>query len=305
MSGERRCDAFAASRIRIPPQLANAVEEDDHQERLEWLAALPGVVDRIASEWELDFDDPYLPGGQCAWVAPARNPAGDKLALKVGWRHREAEHEAEALRHWDGHGAVRCVATLSLEDTTVLLLERCVPGVQLKRCLPESEQDEVIAGLLRRMWAREPQVGHPFGSLHAICERWAEEVELALERCGRGTDRGLARAGAAMLRELARTAERGALLCTDLHAENVLAAQREPWLVIDPKPFIGDPAFDVVQHILNCDQRLATDPTGIADRMAALCRVEAERVRLWLFARCTQESVHDLTMRETARRLAP
>jgi streptomycin 6-kinase len=42
------------------------------------------------------------------------------------------------------------------------------------------------------------------------------------------------------------------LLCTDLHAENVLAAEREPWLAIDPKPCIGDPAFDAIQHMLNC-----------------------------------------------------
>jgi streptomycin 6-kinase len=90
-----------------------------------------------------------------------------------------------------------------------------------------------------------------------------------------------------------------------LHAENVLAARREPWLVIDPKPFVGDPAFDPVQHILNCEERLATDPAGVADRMAELCEVEPERVRLWLFARCAQESPNDPTVRPTALRLAP
>ena len=65
--------------IRIPPQLADAVEEDDYPERLEWLAALPAVVEEVASGWELELGDPYLPGGQCAWVAPAHNPAGDAL----------------------------------------------------------------------------------------------------------------------------------------------------------------------------------------------------------------------------------
>jgi streptomycin 6-kinase len=305
VSRERRRETFAGSTIRIPPQLADAVDEDDYPERLTWLAALPDVVDQVASDWELELGDPYLPGGQCAWVAPARNPADEELVLKVGWRHREAEHEAAGLRHWDGDGAVRCFATLSLEDTTVLLLERCAPGAQLKRCLPEPEQDEVIAGLLRRLWAREPQAGHPFGSLQDICDQWAECVELALEMSSSGADPGLARAGAAMLRGLARTAERSALLCTDLHAENVLSARREPWLVIDPKPFVGDPAFDPVQHILNCDQRLTADPAGLADRMADLCQVDAERVRLWLFARCAQESPNDPTLRAPALRLAP
>jgi streptomycin 6-kinase len=109
----------------------------------------------------------------------------------------------------------------------------------------------------------------------------------------------------ALLRELPRSADRNALLATDLHADNVLSSQREPWLVIDPKPFVGDPAFDAVQHMLNCDARLAADPAGLADRMARLLDVEAARVRLWLFARCAQESLHDATMREPARLLAP
>jgi streptomycin 6-kinase len=293
------------SAIPIPQQLADAVNEDDYPERLEWLAALPRQIAEIASDWELELGEPYLPGGQCAWVAPATNPAGELLALKVGWRHREAEHEADALRFWNGDGAVHCVASRSMADTTALLLERCVPGTQLKCCLPERDQDEVIAQLLHRLWGRRPPDGHPFGALQDMCDQWADSVELALELDSHGTDSELARAGAAMLRELARTADRAVLLCTDLHAENVLAAQREPWLVIDPKPFIGDPAFDPVQHMLNCDRRLATDPVGLANRMAELCQLDGERVRLWLFARCAQESLNDPALSVLARRLAP
>jgi streptomycin 6-kinase len=108
-----------------------------------------------------------------------------------------------------------------------------------------------------------------------------------------------------MLRQLPATAESRVLLCVDLHAGNVLAAQREPWLVIDPKPFIGDPAFDPVQHMLNCEERLADDPAALARRMAGLLDLDPERVRLWLFARCAQESLHNVTLRDLARRLAP
>ena len=291
--------------IWIPPQLADAVDEDDYPGRVSWLAALPARVDQVAAVWGLELGEPYLPGGQCAWVAPARNLAGDALVLKVGWRHREAEHEADALRFWEGDGAVRCVATRSLEDTTALLLERCVPGVPLNCSLPEPAQDVVLAGLTRRLWAHRPVDGHPFGSLAAMCDQWAESFELDFDADSRGLDPGLARAGMAMLREVPRTAQRSVLLCTDLHAGNVLCSQREPWLVIDPKPFIGDPAYDVVQHMLNCDARLATDPVGLATRLADLLELDRERVRLWLFARCAQEALFgDESMREPARRLA-
>jgi streptomycin 6-kinase len=291
--------------IWIPPELADAVGEDDLPERFEWLAALPGVVEQIASEWELELGQPYLPGGRCAWVAPARNPAGEEIVLKIGWRHPGAEHEGDALRFWDGDGAVRCFKALSLADTTALLLERCVPGEQLGQARPEREQDVVIARLMRRLWTRELVDGQPFGSLARMCDQWADWFERECEAAGRGFDPGLARAGMAVLRELPRSADRSVLLCTDLHAGNVLPSRREPWLVIDPKPFIGDPAFEPVQHMLNCEERLASDPEGLLRRMADLLDLDAERVRLWLFARCVQESISALPMRDLARRIAP
>jgi streptomycin 6-kinase len=293
--------------IRIPPQLAKAVDDDadDFPDRPAWLAGLPAQIEEITSEWELELRDPYLPGGQCAWVAPARNPAGDELVLKLAWRHREAEQEADGLRHWDGDGAVRLFATRELHSTTALLLERCTPGRDLGCSAPEPEQDEVIAGLLRRMWARPPQPGHRFSALKQMCGEWADEFEVAYARDNRGLDPGLAREGVETLRTLSDDATMDVLLCTDLHAGNVLAARREPWLMIDPKPLTGDPAFDPVQHMLNCESRLVADPTGRAERMAGLLDLDPQRIRLWLFARCAQESLHDLTMHELARRLAP
>jgi streptomycin 6-kinase len=140
-----------------------------------------------------------------------------------------------------------------------------------------------------------------------MCAAWADEFEA--EYPGAGTadplDPGLARAGIALFRELPASAGDQVLLCTDLHAENILASQREPWLVIDPKPYVGDPAYDVLQHMLNCEHRLAAEPAALAGRMASLAGLEAERVRLWLFARAVQESIGSPLLRQVARRLAP
>ncbi|HEY4826681.1 MAG TPA: aminoglycoside phosphotransferase family protein [Solirubrobacteraceae bacterium] len=266
---------------------------------------MPRLVDEIASDWGLELGEPYVPGGQCAWVAAARGAAGEELVLKVGWRHPEAEQEGDALEHWDGAGAVRCFKAWSFDESTVLLLERCVPGTPLGSALPEVQQDVVIAGLLRRMWARALPGRHPFRPLREMCDAWAASFERNFGADARGLDPGLARTGVALLRELPASLPAGqeVLLCTDLHAGNVLAAEREPWLVIDPKPFVGDPAYDAVQHMLNCDRRLAGDPVGLSRRMAGLLDLDLERVRLWLFARCAQEALHDEAMREAARRL--
>lgn len=290
------------STIRIPPLLT---QEERPPGFREWLAELPETIGELASAWGLQLDGPYLPGGYCAWVAPARGASREELVLKVDWRgHWEGDHEAQGLNHWDGDSVVRCFEACELGPARALLLERCTPGTQLKRSLPEADQDVVVAGLMRRLWSHELPDGHPFRSLQSMCERWAYSFEIYLERGSRGFDPGLAREAISLLRELPSTADRTVLLSTDLHGDNVLASRREPWLAIDPKPFAGDPAFDVVQHMLNCDKRLATDPVGLSRRMAELTGVDPERVRLWLFARCAEESLDDLAMREPARRLA-
>jgi streptomycin 6-kinase len=286
--------------ISIPPRLQRAVMDDGIPARHAWLAALPKRIEEAARTWSLELGDAMLPGGQCAWVAPARDSAGRGLVLKVGWRHTEAEHEADALRLWDGDGAVRCLNADADGDTAVLLLERCVPGKPLGHVAAEPEQDVVVAGLLRRLWRHRPEPPHPFRPLHEICDEWAAEFEAELAADSRGLDPGIARETIHLLHELPRTAGDEVLLCVDLHAENILSADREPWLVIDPKPFLGDPAFDVVQHMLNCDERMDHDPAGLARRMADLLDLDRERVTLWLFARCGQGAIDD----DRARRVA-
>ena len=140
-----------------------------------------------------------------------------------------------------------------------------------------------------------------------MCAAWAEEFEQEYAAAG-AADRigpGLARAGIALFRALPETAGDQVLLCTDLHGDNILAAQRAPWLVIDPKPYVGDPAYDLLQHMLNCEARLAADPAALATRMAGLAGMDAGRVRQWLFARSVQESIGSPLMRQVARQLAP
>src|SRR5437764_14431723 len=241
--------------LAMPENLAEAAEAEGRQA---WLATLPGSIRYLGSHWSIDVGQPFRPGGQTAWVAPATRH-GDDFVLKVLWRHPEAEREADALRVWDGDGAVRLHAAEPVDaQTLALLLERCRPGTPLK-ARPEPEQDLVVARLLRRLWRRPPP-GHRFPSLQSMCEEWASEFEAKVAGGRHHPDPGLARARIAVFRRLPGSAEREVLLCTDLHAGNVLAAGREPWLAIDPNPHVGDPTYDVLQHMLNCDRRLHDDP---------------------------------------------
>ena len=275
-----------------------------HQDRRAWLTALPGVIAQARHRWSLRVGEPFQPGGWTAWVAPARDAAGHDLVLKIAWPHPDATHEADGLRAWAGQGAVRLHAAHDFGPAHALLLERCRPGTELS-VRPEPDQDLVIAALLPRLWI-QPAGDHRFASLTQMCQRWADQAERALAAGATppDLDPGLARAGLAMFRELPATADRQVLLCTDLHAGNVLAASREPWLVIDPKPHVGDPAYDVLQHLLNCDQRLRDDPRGLARRLADLLDLDAGRVLAWLFARCVQESPGSPALAGVARAIS-
>jgi streptomycin 6-kinase len=284
----------------LPSSLVWAVTRQGHGW---WLATLPATVAVLRDRWSLSLGPPFDPGGQTAWVAPARDRAGTDLVLKVGWRHPEADYEADGLRAWDGDGAVRLHAAEVSDHTTALLLERCRPGTPLSAC-PEAEQDVVIAGLLAQLW-RTPPPGYRFPSLQAMCAMWADEFDRKVADNPDQIDPGLAREGIALFRALPATAERVVLLCTDLHAGNVLAARRQPWLTIDPKPHLGDPAYDGLQHLLNCEERLHADPRSLAQRMAALLGVDQDRFLLWLFARCVQEAPDSPELAEVARRIAP
>lgn len=296
--------------LELPASLVGnrADDAEDGPARQAWLEALPRTVADLADRWSLRVGRPFQPGGNASWVAPAHDAAGQRLVLKAGWRHDEAEHEAAGLRAWNGRGAVRVFGSLITGSTSALLLEACEPGTPLERALPPREQDAVVAGLLRRLWI-EPPAGQPFRPLTGMCERWAAEFEsryAAAHARGDGElDPGIARAGIELFRLLPAGAGRQVLLCTDLHPGNVLAAAREPWLVIDPKPYTGDPAYDPLQHMLNFPGRLAGDPGGFAARMAGLLGLDAGRLRSWLFARCVQESVGVPHLRAAAIQLAP
>jgi streptomycin 6-kinase len=218
----------------------------------------------------------------CAWVARAVRGDGTRVVLKLGRPHMEAAHEIQGLRFWDGDAMVQLLEADA--DLNAMLLELCEPGTTLRE-RPEPGQDVVIAGLLRRLW-RRPSAPHPFRPLAVMLTHWTEET---LASAPRWIDAGLVQEGLRLFDGLARPSADDVLLATDLHAGNVLRARREPWLAIDPKPFVGDRAYDATQHLFNCKGRLLADPKATIRRFADLLEIDHERVRLWMFARVAAE----------------
>lgn len=265
----------------ISPQLVANCRKTP--ERLAWLQRLPEVVSELQHRWSLTLAEP-LSGDDvtCSWVAPADRRDRTRVVLKLGMPHMEGEQEIRGLRFWEGEPTVRLLE--SDDQLNAMLLERCEPGTVLRH-LPEAEQDVVIAGLLRRLWRPSP-APDSFRSLAAMTAHWARET---LADSAQWPDAGLVQAGLQLFEELTQSSANDVLLATDLHAGNVLRAQREPWLVIDPKPFLGDRCYDATQHLCNCRERMRNDPEATMRRFAELLEVEYERVRLWMFARAAAE----------------
>ena len=271
--------------LSIPQRLLNTCE--GKPDRMEWLERLPDRIGRCQEIWSLKLLEPYdTDEVSCAWVAPVIRRDDSSAVIKAGMPHMEAMHEIQGLRFWDGDPTAFLYE--SDVEANIMLMERCLPGSVLRE-LPEPEHYEVLAAVLRRLWSPR-RVPVPFRS---IAELKSKRSKKALARSASCPDPGLISEGLSLFDHLLETTEVESPLATDLHAGNVLRAEREPWLTIDPKPFKGDRAYDATQHLFNCSKRLIADVEGVTGRFGDLLEIPAERIRQWLFARAATESSDD------------
>lgn len=241
----------------------------------DWIGEVPRLVEECAEEWKLALGPAY-PGSYVSVAYPADLPDGTPAVLKVQFPHNESEHEAEALREWNGDGAVRLLD--HDPERHALLLERCVPGTHLGH----EEADRalsVLIGLLPRLWV---PVGEPFTRLEDEALQWADGLPALWEVAGRPFERRLLDSAVDHLTSLASEPADPVLLHQDLHADNVLAAEREPWLVIDPKPLRGDRAFSAAPIVRSYELGHSREAVlNRLDRITAETGIDRERARGW------------------------
>jgi streptomycin 6-kinase len=240
----------------------------------DWLERVPQLLSECVEEWGLRIGEPY-PQGAAGYAVRAERD-GEPVVLKLIYPHREAEHEADALRVWDGDGAVDLLAYDG--ERWAMLIERCEPGTLLAHADPDAALD-VLIGLLPRLWKR---VDDPFHPLADEVAWWLEEMPSDWERAGRPFERDLLDDAIDTLRELSRSQGEHVLLHQDLHTDNVLAARREPWLVIDPKPLAGEREFNAAPIVR--DYVLGHSREAVLhrlDRLSAELGLDRDRALGW------------------------
>jgi streptomycin 6-kinase len=213
-------------------------------------------VDDLLERWQLTLGEEYAPGA-AGRAFRVELQDGAPAVLKLQHPHREADQEADALERWDGEGAVRLLARD--DERQALLLERCEPGTFLSEWV--GDRLGVLVELLPRLWKR----ADGFRTLSDEVAHWALEGEMG--EWGR---------------ELAATQGELVLVHQDLHGDNVLAAKREPWLVIDPKPLAAEREFSVAPIVRS--RELGDSRRDVLHRLDRLCSelgLDRERARGW------------------------
>ena len=248
-----------------------------------WLDDLPRLLRQCEQRWELTLGNPYELSYN--YVAPAQFADGRRAVLKAGPPHPDRLHEIAAIRACNGIGMVRLIDS---DDTLgVMLLERLEPGTMLAEVENDRNRTEVAADIMLKL-RRSPPGDHAFPTI----ADWAAALPRARTRFDGGSGPippGLFERAEWAWPELLSTSPEPLLLHGDLHHENILSAEREPWLAIDPHGVIGDPGFEVGSLLRNHLLELPDPQAALADRLdilSARLGIDRERLVEWGIAVC-------------------
>ena len=283
--------------IAVPPGLA--AQRDLGPEWAEWLDGLPRLHGQMLERWLLTPDGPPR-HGYCSLVVPVRSADGVPAVLKLGLPDQESEHEHLALDLWAGHGAVRLLR--ADPRRRALLLERL--HARDLSSLGYLEAAEVVAASYGSLHVPAPA---RLRTLTSYVERWA--AALAALPADGPVPRRLVVEALALARDLvADGRSTGTVVHGDLHDHNVLAGDRAPWLVVDPKPMSGDPHYEPAPMLWN---RWADAVAGgrvgqrVRERfhtLVDLAGLDEDRARAWVVVRVVLNAHWTVVAAERARR---
>ena len=269
----------------IPEDFACFMIELFGEEGRAWLDRLPTILAACQGRWNLTIGAPV---GNLSfnYVAPAILADGTEVMLKIGLTD-EFPSQPQALRHFDGHGMVQLLAYD--EHNAVMLLERLKPGTSLRAVEDDEIAIEAAANVMRKIWHPLPQKHYPFPT---ICD-WSEGFARLHKLYDGGTGPfppAVFDKAEKLYAELSASMAEPVLLHGDLHQDNILSAEREPWLAVDPKGVIGEADFETGALLRNFwpDILSLPDPKSLLarriDQLSAALGFDRERIYGWGFS---------------------
>jgi streptomycin 6-kinase len=269
----------------IPEDFARFMLELFGEEGRAWLDRLPAILAACEERWNLTIG---VPVGNLSfnYVAPAVLVDGTEVVLKTGLTD-EFPSQPEALRHFDGHGMTQLLAFD--EHDAAMLMERLKPGTSLRAVEDDEAAISAAAEVMRKIWCPLPQKHYPFPTVGDWGKGFARLRKLY--------DGGTGPIPLAMFdkaerlyAELSASMAEPVLLHGDLHQDNILSAEREPWLAVDPKGLIGEPVYETGALLRNFwpDILSIADPVSLMvrriDQLSAELGFDKERIYNWGFS---------------------
>jgi streptomycin 6-kinase len=223
----------------IPEYFANFMIKLAGEEGREWLDRLPAILAACEERWNVTIGAPV---GNLSfnYVAPAVRADGTEVMVKVGLTD-EFPSQPEALQHFGGHGMVQLLAYD--EHDAAMLMERLKPGTSLRTVEDDEAAISAVANVMRKIWHPLPPKHYPFPTVAYWGKGFARMRKLYNGRTG-PFPAGIFDKAEKLYAELCASMVEPVLLHGDLHQDNILAAEREPWLAVDPKGVIGEPVFE-------------------------------------------------------------
>ncbi|MFV2175820.1 aminoglycoside phosphotransferase family protein [Actinomadura sp. LOL_016] len=275
--------------IEIPEAFARGTVDREGPAGAAWLAELPGIVDELLERWGC-VPDGEVVHGHVAVVVPVKRAAGAAV-VKVSFPHPGNVHEPEAFAVWGGRGAVLLHGRD--DGRFAMLLERARTST-----LGEVEDGDEVVAVAGRL-GRRLAVPAPSG-LPRLCDRadeWEKGLREDAAELPHTMPRAVVEAALATVRELGRD-QPETVVHGDLHPGNILRAEREPWLAVDPKGVVGDPAYDggtllksrALTFLESDDPHKAV--RRVLDVFAEAAELDRERVRRWAQLHAVQAAFH-------------
>lgn len=262
----------------LPDSFTRTITEVFGERGVAWLANLPAVLEECQCRWSLTVQLPFELSYN--YVAPAVRADGTAGVLKAGVPNPELASEMAALKIYAGRGSVRLLE--SDAERGVMLLERLRPGTPLVELGDDERRTRIAAQVMGQLQQPAP-TGHSFPTVHD----WAKGLQRLRLRFNGGTgplSRRLVETAERLFDELLNSMADPVLLHGDLHHWNIVAAEREPWLALDPKGLVGEAAYEVGALLRNPGPQ----PTSVQARRVAILAetLGLDRARLagWGFA---------------------
>ena len=263
----------------IPEMLSNNIIHVHGEKGKEWLKDLPDLLQRFTKSWNLILDECYA-NANFNYVAPAKLSNTQEVVLKCGVPSRGIINEANALKYFNGIGAV-CLLQFD-EEAGVMLLEKITPGHLLEEH-PDENQATVWAIELIKKLNRPMTEKLEFPSLND----WFQGLEKLTDHFGGHTGPfppHLVDKAKEISRELLSSQKEQILLHGDLHYANILWSEQNGWLAIDPQGVIGEREFDIpfprLEKII--DKKLLQYRL---DRFIEYSGFDCQRIIGWLFSK--------------------